>query len=180
MLLAYWHRCLLVKILSKIYQVVQRNVSTNTMSWCTHCWFGNNLCWHPNGSNLTEALFAGMVPDTPNVCQIDRAWRLKCLSSPRPQSLTCFCGIEKSWRPVTEKDHQLFMISQGNSARFGGILYLGKSGSSEKSNEKYGCKLMVIRAAAGMRARTRSENLAEAEHANRLVKEILIILKCNF
>ena len=61
----------------------------------------------------------------------------------------------------------------------GGILYLGKSGSSEKSNEKYGCKLMVIRAAAGMRARTRSENLAEAEHANRLVKEILIILKCN-
>ena len=58
-----------------------------------------------------------------------------------------------------------------------GILNLGKSGSSEKSNEKYGCKLMVIRAAAaGMRARTGSENLAEAKHASKLLKEILMML----
>ena len=148
-------------------------------------WLGTNLFWHQNGSNLIEVLFARGGPDTAIVYQSWRSLKTKVfiiLSQLGALSQTCFGATQKSWHPdpPIEKDHQWF-ISQGSRPVWR-ISLFGKVRSVLEIRweaSRRGCKLMVIRA-AGMRAGTRSENLAQAELAKQIeLLERLMMLKCN-
>ena len=87
-------------------------------------WLGNNLFWHRNGSNLTGILFAGRVPDTPNVCQSWQSLKTKVFVIPRMfwWNIEILTSRACNWVK--------WLISQGSRDRIVGILYLGKSGSS--------------------------------------------------
>ena len=69
-------------------------------------WLGNNLFWHRNGSNLTGILFAGRVPDTPNVCQSWQSLKTKVFIIPGAWSQTCFGATSWERSPASDSFHR--------------------------------------------------------------------------
>ena len=137
--------------------------------WLTNDLAIDNPFWLWNWSNFTTKRFSlEKGPDAGNVYQSWRSWKTKiflilCIITPRglrPDMFGCNPDIQTlQLRKITSNSFHRGSFWRNSLFRKGGIV-------PEIKWEARGCKLMEI-GVAGMRARTWSENLAEAEHGSR-------------
>ena len=158
MLLAYWHKCPLEKISSKMYQGLKRNVWINIWTskvalqemfehlqtlWHT-LWLTNDLAidnpfWLWNWSNFTTKRFSlEKGPDAGNVYQSWQSWKTKiflilCIITPRglrPDMFGCNPDIQTlQLRKITSNSFHRGSFGRNSLFRKIGIV-------PEKSNEK--------------------------------------------
>ena len=147
MLLACWHKCPLVKILSKIYQDVQRNVFTKTISWCRpsdHCfqifalWSTGDwsiICSDIEMDQIWQEYFLLEGSLTHPMCvKVDRAWRPKCSSSLGPEARHVLVQL-------AEKDHQPVIHFTGKQSPDCRNSLFGKVGIVLEIKWEAGCRV---------------------------------------